>query len=322
MQFKRMFNLAYEGETIMYFYQDPKLFLQTLHPAALITYFSVVMFLTLACNHPVLLLAFYLILLIKVKLLAGFSEYKKYILFFTIMVLLIILINPLFNKLGNTVLWSGPAIPVVGCVTFTLEALLYGIDMGFRLIVIITTFFLYNRAMNPDRAFSFFARLAPGSVMLMTLTTRMIPYLVLQLKNIKEVQQTRGVKFDHRNLKEKIASYYPLIKVLLMSSLENAFNIAEAIQSRAYGSGRRSYYTREKIKLRDIIVLLASGAAALTGVVLMVKQWACFEFYPGLGALWGMPEQMIVMVFLIVFLSLPLLLNWGWVYWPYLKWRI
>jgi len=306
----------------MYCYRDQKLFLQTLHPAALITYLSVVMFLALACTHPVLLLALYFILLIKIKLLNGFAEYKKYIMFFSIMMLLIILINPLFNKLGNTVLWNGPVIPVVGRVTFTLEALLYGIDMGVRLLVIITVFFLYNRAMNPDRAFSFFSRLAPGSVMLVTLTTRMISYLAVQLKNIKEVQQARGVKFDHRGLKGKIISYYPLIKVLLMSSLENAFNIAEAIQSRAYGSGHRSYYTREKIRPRDIIVLLASGAASLAGVMLMVKKWAKFEFYPGLGVLFAMPEQIIVMAFLIIFLALPLLLNWGWVHWPYLKWKI
>ncbi|MBM7853921.1 energy-coupling factor transport system permease protein [Desulfohalotomaculum tongense] len=306
----------------MYSYQDKKLFLQTLHPAAVLAHTGVMFFLSLTCSHPVFLLLLYIILLLEVKLVDGLPAYKNCVLFSIIMLVMIILINPLFGRLGSTVLWSGPVLPVTGRIVFTLEAVLYGINMGMRLLVVITVFFLYNRMMNPDRAFSFLARYAPGSVMLITLATRLVPYLAVQFKNIKEVQQTRGVEFDCPGITGKIKSYYPLLKVLLLSSLENAFNIAEAIQSRGYGSGPRSYYTREKFRPRDVIVLAASGGALLGGMVLMAGGGAEFQFYPQLGPLFAAPGQPVVMIMIGVFLMLPAFLNWGWQYWPYLKWRI
>jgi len=264
----------------------------------------------------------YLVLLLLVGLADGFSAYKKYFWLMAIMLLMILLVNPLFNKLGSTVLLTGPALPVLGRFTLTLEALLYGLNMGVRLMVVMTVFFLYNHLMNPDRAFSFMARFAPGSVMLITLTTRLIPYLAVQFRNIKEVQQTRGVKFNQPGPAGKIKSYYPLLKVLLLSSLENAFNVAEAIQSRAYGSGPRSYYTREKIQPRDIIVLAASLSAFVGGVVLLAKGMAGYQFYPQLGTPFIKAEQLTIMALISLFLALPAFLNWGWKYWPYLKWKI
>ncbi len=306
----------------MYSYRDRKLFLQSFHPLTIIVYTGVLVFLALACNHPVLLFALYAVLFVNIKIAGALSAYKTFFPFFVIMILMIILINPLFSRLGSTVLFSLPELPVIGCVSFTLEALLYGIDMGLRLLVVVTTFFLYNQTVNPDRAFALFARLAPGTAMLVALTTRLIPHLAVRLRDIKEVQQTRGVDFDRPGLINKISSYYPLLKVILLTSLESALNIAEAIQSKAYGCGPRSYYNGEKVQLRDIIVLSVSLAALAPGVTLLALGWAQYRFYPQLGLLFAAPQQVFLLICLVIAALLPALLNLVWNYWPYLKWKL
>jgi len=306
----------------MFSYRDKNLFLQSLHPFTVMVYSGVLVFLALACSHPVLLLALYLVLLVNVKLVDGFAAYKNFAPFFVIVVVMIILINPLFSRLGGTILFSLPELPVTGRISFTLEAVLYGLNMGLRLLVVVTAFFLYNQAVNPDRAFALFARLAPGTAMLAALTTRLIPHLANQFKSVKEVQQTRGVAFDRPGLISKINSYYPLLKVIMLTALENALNIAEAIQSRAYGSGHRSYYSRERVQVRDVLVLSASLGALAAGVALSALGWAGYRFYPQLGVLFATPGQVLMLSGLVAAAALPALLNWGWKYWPYLKWRL
>lgn len=194
--------------------------------------------------------------------------------------------------------------------------------MGLRLLVVITVFFLYNQVVNPDRAFALVARLAPGTALLVVLTTRLIPHLASQLKNIKEVQQTRGVRFDQPGLIKRIRSYYPLLKVLMTTALENAMHLAEAIQSRAYGSGPRSNYAGDRMQVRDVIVLFACMGALALGGSLLALGWAEYRFYPQLGLLFTAPGQLTAMAGLVILALLPALLNWGWNRWPYLRWRI
>ncbi|KJS10330.1 MAG: hypothetical protein VR67_18665 [Peptococcaceae bacterium BRH_c8a] len=306
----------------MYSYRDKKLFLQSFHPLTVIAYAGVLVFLALACNHPLLLLALYAVLLVNIKLVDALEAYKTFAPFLLIMMAMIILINPLFSRLGSTILFSLPDLPVLGQIAFTLEALLYGVNMGLRLLVVVTTFFLYNQAINPDRAFALFARLAPRTAMLVALTTRLIPHLANQLKSIKEVQQTRGVAFDQPGLIKKISSYYPLLKVIMLSALENALNIAEAIHSRGYGSGPRSYYGGARMQVRDLLVLAASIAALVLGVTLLALGWAQYRFYPQLDLLFAAPQQVLGLTGLVIAAALPALLNWGWKNWPYLKWRL
>ena len=306
----------------MYSYRDKKLFLQSFHPLTMMAYALVLVYLALASNHPVLLLSLYVVLLVHILLVDAWAAYKTFALFLLFMTVLIILINPLFSRSGSTVLFSLPAVPVLGQIPVSLEAILYGVDMSLRLLVVMTVFFLYNQSVNPDRAFVLLARLAPGSAMLVTLATRLIPYLAVRFREIKEVQQTRGVDFDRPGLKHKISSYYPLLKVLLLNSLENSLNLAEAIQSRGYGSGPRSYYSGVRVQLRDVLVLVSSLAALALGVAMLTLGWGRYEFYPELSPLYTGPQQVCAFACLVLATALPALLNWGWKSWPYLRWKL
>ncbi|WP_031514709.1 energy-coupling factor transporter transmembrane component T [Desulfofalx alkaliphila] len=306
----------------MFYYKDKNLFLQTFHPAAVLIYTGVLLLLVLLLNHPLFLLMLYLVLWLEINLLDGLRAYKKMVLLSALMLLMIIIINPLFSDHGNTILWTGPKLPVLGGVVITLESVLYGINMAVRLLVLITIFFLYNLMLDPNRAFSFLARFAPGSVMIITLTARLMPYLIGQFKNIKEAQQTRGVKFEGKGIYGSIRAYYSLLKILLINSLDNAFNIAEAIQSRGYGSGLRSYYTREIFRPRDAAVMTASCVAFLCGVAMTVRGINAYNFYPGLEMIFSNLVQLILIMLIVLLLAFPGLLNWGWHHWPYLRWKI
>ncbi|MEG6616820.1 energy-coupling factor transporter transmembrane component T [Peptococcaceae bacterium 1198_IL3148] len=302
--------------------QNNHLFLQTLHPAAVLAYTGSIFLLALMLNHPLYFALLLFILWWQVQLLDGWAAYKVVLLFSLTMFVMVALINLLFNKSGSTVFFDGPTIPIVGHIAFTVEAAVYSILMSMRLLLIMTVFYLYNRMVNPDRAFAFFARFAPRSAMLISLSTRLIPYLAGQLKHIKEVQQTRGVVFKNNGIVAKVKSHYPLLKVLLLSALDNAFNLAEAIHSRGYGCGSRTCYNSEKYLPRDVLVLVTSVACLLAGMLLLVKGWAELQIYPVIGLLIVAPEQVFLMAIISLLLLTPSLLNWGWQHWPYLKWRI
>ncbi|MGG0664229.1 energy-coupling factor transporter transmembrane component T [Viridibacillus arvi] len=81
--------------------------------------------------------------------------------------------------------------------------------------------------------------------LMLAITLRFIPTIVMELDKIIEAQKARGVNFEDKSFVKKVLSYIPIIIPLLFTSIQRAENLANAIDARAYGDG--SGRTRYKV---------------------------------------------------------------------------
>lgn len=305
-----------------FFYQDKGLFLQSLHPVAALSYAGVLMVLALLFTNPLYLLGLLLVVVLAISAARGLAVWEIYLRLSLGMMLLVIIINPLVVHAGETIIWWGPRLPVFGRLTVSLEAICYGAAMSVRLLAIISIFCLYNLIVHPDKVLSLLARFASRSALVLSLATRMFPAMIRQMENIQEVQVVRGVDFHAGTLKERLPQCAALMNILLLSSLEDSLEIAEAMQARAFGSGRRSCYRRDTWRPRDSLCLGGSLLALATAVYGQAKGFSTFSFYPQLDYLIKGPVTLIIFIIIILSLSVPVVLSWGWQRCPYFKAKI
>jgi energy-coupling factor transport system permease protein len=224
----------------------------------------------------------------------------------------------LVTNAGATILWQGPRLPVFGKIAISLEAVFYGAVMSLRLLDVISVFCLYNIMVHPDKVLNMLERFAFKSALVLSLATRMFPAMIRHLENIKEIQLVRGVDFAKGTFKQKLDKYVNLIYILLLSSLEDSMEIAEAMQARAFGSGRRTCFVRDAFKPEDFICTAAGIAALFAGIYGAIKGYGTMSFYPYLGPVISRGD-ISLLAFLLGMLSIPALLSWGWRHCRYFK---
>lgn len=306
----------------MYIFEKKDIFFQTLHPMTLLLYLLVVVIGSIIVTNPFILIGLMSIVILSLLAAKSFRVWLKSLRIYGYMIMTLLLINVVINNMGATVLWVGPRIPVLGRVTISLETLIYSLVMGLRLLIIFSAFILYNKIMDPDKALAISSKFFPRSALLVALTTKTIPYMNQQLQSAAEIQQCRGVCFYAGSYRERIKNRLPLVKVLLLSALEDSFNLGESIQARAYGSGPRSSYHALSFQLRDVLVLSSTLLAFITLILWMLKGWVNIDFYPRIGKLIVSSEQMYGIMLTMLFLILPIILAWGWEKWDYFRLKI
>ncbi len=306
----------------MFVYKPGDLFLQSLQTLSLCTYLLVIVGGAVMLTHPLMLIALFLPLIPALAAAEGLDQWRKSMKYFLVMIVLYIIINTMVNKMGATVLFSGPVIPYWGRVTVTWEAFFYGLVMGCRLLIVFSAFLLSNLVLNPDRALFALSRVFPRSALLLALTAKTIPHLGEQLQRAGEIQQCRGVSYYRGNYIRRIKNRLPLLKVLFLSALEDSFNLGESIQARAYGSGARSSYFRFSFRNRDFIVMASSLGAAMLIIRLLLTGEGSFQFFPRMGTMIVSWEQAAVAALMFFLLLVPVMLSWGWGKWDYFKWKI
>ena len=143
------------------------------HPSsANFFYFAVVLLFTMFNQHPVFLLISYIAAVMYAFLLNGWKKTLKQNLLVTLPGLLIVaLLNPLFNHYGVTMLYyveaSGNWI--------TLEALVYGLVLGAVMFIVIQWFDCYNCVMTTDKFVYLFGRLIPALSLVLSMALRFVP---------------------------------------------------------------------------------------------------------------------------------------------------
>lgn len=302
-------------------YKSKGTLLQSVHIIAILTYLAALLLLPLIFNHPLYLLGVFLVGILAVIAADSVEECLPFLIIGIWMAVFVMILNPLLVQHGNTVLLYGPELPLIGRLRISLEAICYGAVMGVRLMTIIIAFALYNAVVHPDKMTGLVSRFARKSSLVVSLATRMIPSTARDLNSAREVMQLRGVNFSTGTFRERLKKYSWLLEVLLLSSLEGSLATAEAMQARGFGSRHRSCYRRELVRPRDYLCFFSGLSALLFAVYARVQGYADFLFYPELSSFaWG--SELIWLVVIVLCLSFPLILSWGWKHWPYLRSKI
>ena len=133
-------------------------------------------------------------------------------------------------------------------------SLTYAISMIIRILIMITAFSIFFLTVHPnDLALSLISMKVPYEFAFsFSLAFRFVPTIAIEAQNIMDAQQSRGYEMKQTGLINQIKNLFPLLVPLIVSSIKRAFNVAEALESRAFGTIKnRTYYYSIKYSVKD-----------------------------------------------------------------------
>ena len=172
---------------------------------------------------------------------------KKYAYFFLLFAVCVI-INPLFNKNGSSVLFFINDTPI------TYESVIYGIVSGITLISVIVWFSTFSHIMTSEKIIYVFGRISPKTALIISMSVRFFP---LFLKNYKEAENAVKCLGLYNCdtlfgvLKVKIRAFSALITRVT----EEGIITADSMEARGYGKKRRSSFSLFKFTVNDFVYI-------------------------------------------------------------------
>jgi energy-coupling factor transport system permease protein len=140
------------------------------------------------------------------------------------------LFNLLTAHFGQTVLFSLPKeIPLLGG-PYTLEALVFGVINGLVLAGFLGAFSVLIMAVPTHALIRLIPRAFYPIAVVISIAIAFVPATLSQFQQIREAQLVRGHRV--RGLRD----WLPLLMPLLVSGLERAFQLAEAMTARGFGA--------------------------------------------------------------------------------------
>ena len=247
------------------------------NPITLFVYFAAVLVIGMFSSHPVisalsLLGALSMILAGRIRIKPGV------LLFFLVMFLAPVILNPVFDHHGLTVLL------VVNDNPITLESVLFGLQTGVLILAALLWFRSFSHIFTSDKLLYIFGTVSPKFALLLSMTLRYIPLFTDQTARVNEAQKAIGL-YKEDNVLDSVKGGARVFSVMVTWALENGIVTADSMEARGYGVGRRSFYALYRFAKKDVLFLavtLVLFGGALAGMIL---HGIDFSFYPVLGAL-------------------------------------
>jgi energy-coupling factor transport system permease protein len=220
-------------------------------------------------QHPATLLAAGAGIFLAATLAGVWRQVRRAMLIGLPLAIVIALVNPLVSQNGNTVVLRlgtllGHRFDV------TLEAMLFGLVAGLRVLVLIAAFGLFNAVVDPDELMRAVRRFSYRSALTASLATRLVPVLVRDATRMNEAARCRA-KPAHRSMVARAA---------LASALDRAVDVAAALELRGYGSAVRPARVRRPWSRHDLRLAAAALALAIVVVGMRIPGVGEFEPYP------------------------------------------
>jgi energy-coupling factor transport system permease protein len=203
--------------------------------------------------------------------------------------LLVAVINALVVRDGLTVFARLGEVPPFGQIDLTVEALVFGLVIGARVVVVVLCCALFTAAVDPDELLRLFRRVSFRSALTAALATRLIPVLARDARRMADARACR----PHPGPRVAV------LRAVATSALDRAIDVAATLEVRGYGAAGAARPGRAPWSRHD----LAFGAAAVAVLALSVGARidgvADFDAYPLLSASVG-PAEVAVAVGLVV----------------------
>jgi energy-coupling factor transport system permease protein len=248
-------------------------------PRAVLGYLGVVMLLAFCIQHPLYLALLAASTWLVLVVLVPRHVYAPYLAYGALAALGIALINPLVSRAGTSILWVGPTLPLVGPLSVSAEAVVYGIGMGFRLLCVVAVFALYSTVVDPDALYRLLAPFSESTALVVAMSMRLFPTTVHDASRIMDAQRSRGLALDSGSWATRVKARGPVMDALLMTSLERAMGLAEALEARGYGRAGRTRLPGVGFGPGDrLVASLALGV--LVGGVAIALGPGRYAYYP------------------------------------------
>jgi energy-coupling factor transport system permease protein len=246
----------------------------------------------LAFQHP-LVLAAVLVAAIGAGMAAGVTGDLRAAARLTVpLAVLVALVNPLVVRDGLTVFWRLGEIPPFGQVDLTVEALVYGVLLGARVVAVALCFALFVAAVDPDETLRLFRRVSFRSALTAALAVRLIPVLARDGRRMADAAACRPGAAPGR---------VAVLRAVAASALDRAVDVAATLEVRGYGARAAAHRGGGRPWSRhDVAFAAAATALVALAVAARAAGVATFAAYPTLHAPAGAAEVALAVAVVVV----------------------
>ena len=271
------------------------------HPGVNLAFFAAALGLTMFIQQPVYLLVSMISGCAYLLYLQGKKGFLRQVGYLLPVLVMMAVMNPMFNHEGITVLWYLPNDNPI-----TLEAICFGLASAVMMGASIVWFNCCNTVFTSDKIIYLFGRIVPAMSLMISMTLRFVP----RFKNfLQSVLRTQQAMHRPENTKEKLQQALSAFSATVSWAMEQSIVSADSMKSRGFGLPGRTAYSIYHFEKRDgitmiILLLLCVGAAVPHLIGLMA-----WSYYPSLsGQLFG-PVQLVSYLCFGGMCNLPLFVN-------------
>ncbi|MCL2642913.1 MAG: energy-coupling factor transporter transmembrane protein EcfT [Candidatus Bathyarchaeota archaeon] len=115
------------------------------------------------------------------------------------------------------------------------------LGMTMRFIVLVESFSVFFLTTSPDHLGLALeqSRIPYEFAFAFTTAVRFVPVLAEEAQTIMDAQKARGLELEKGNLLKRIRNYIPILIPLIVSAIRRSLELAEAMESRAWGAAKK-----------------------------------------------------------------------------------
>lgn len=149
----------------------------------------------------------------------------------------------------------------------------YASAMTLRFIALVESFSIFFLTTSPDHLGLALEKTHIPYEFCFAFTTavRFVPVLAEEAQTIMDAQKARGLELEKGNFIKRIKNYIPILIPLIISAIRRSLELAEAMESRAWGAikNRTNLYSL-KLKRNDYVLILLSIIILLIGIFVRI----------------------------------------------------
>lgn len=251
-----------------------------LHPLAIVSYYMGTLVFVIWLGHPFLYLLLFVMMLADYGLAAGLKKTCKTFLCSIGAALVCVVVNPLFNHRGVTVLF------LLFDTRITREAVLYGLHMALLLVGSLLLFSCFSSVMTSEKIMTLAAGRFPSFCLLFSMILRIVP----------------KVKKDFLEMTALHGNRPRVWSALTGKWMEDSVERSMAMKNKGYGRGKRTSYFKRPLQMRDMGILTAVCAMAVYVSVMHFFSPVRVQFFPSIRI--GVYDPIFFVVW-FVYLGIP-----------------
>ena len=271
------------------------------HPVVNFIFFLVALGLTMFIQQPVYLLISMISGCAYLLYLQGKKGFLRQVGYLVPILVMMAIMNPMFNHEGITVLWYLPNDNPV-----TLEAICFGLASAVMMGASIVWFNCCNTVFTSDKIIYLFGRVIPALSLMISMTLRFVP----RFKNfLQSVLRTQQAMHKPENTKEKLQQALAAFSATVSWAMEQSIVSADSMKSRGYGLFGRTAFSIYIFEKRDGVALMMLFLLCVGAVVPHLVGLMGWTYYPSMtGDLLG-PVQILAYLCYGGMCNLPLIIN-------------
>jgi energy-coupling factor transport system permease protein len=157
------------------------------------------------------------------------------------------------------------------------DPFIIAITYALRLFAVVSISSLYFLTTTPDELelVMRWSHFPTDFVMIFVIAVRFVPVLLLDALQIMDAQRSRGLEFDRGNLVKRVRNTIPLLVPLIAVAVNRSLDLAEAMDSRAYGA-KKEMTSLYQLKFKTSDYLLSISVVILGAIGLYVALFTHF----------------------------------------------